>query len=62
MKTKTRKNSVRNGSASVEVLLSIAVFMVIVLAAFWVSTKVYAAIYGLNAVSAGAGLSTIWFW
>jgi len=61
MKTKMRKKSARKGSASVEVLLSIAVFMVLAITAFWISARVYAAIYGINAISAGAGLSTIVF-
>jgi len=56
MKTKVAN---RKGSASVEVIMSIAVFMGLALTAFWISAKVYAAIYGMNAASAGAGLSTL---
>ena len=58
MKTKNRLAK-RNGSASVEVIISVSVFMVIALVAFWLSAKVYAAIYGMNAAAAGAGLSVI---
>lgn len=49
----------RKGSASVEVIMSVGVFMALMVTAFWFAAKVYAAIYGINAVSSGAGLSII---
>lgn len=53
------KNELKRGSASVEVIMSVAVFMVLMLIAFWITAQVYSTIYGINAVSSGAGLSTI---
>ena len=53
------KNELKRGSASVEVIMSVAVFMVLMLIAFWITAQVYSTIYGINAVSSGAGLSII---
>ena len=58
MKTKTNRTR-RRGSASVEVIMSVGVFVVLALVSFWLAARVYAAIYEMNAVSAGAGLSTL---
>ena len=53
------KNVLKKGSASVEVIMSVAVFMVLMIVSFWITAQVYSTIYGINAVSSGAGLSTI---
>ena len=58
MKCET-SNEVRRGSASVEVIMSVAVFMALMITCFWIAAQVLAAIYGINAVSSGAGLSTM---
>lgn len=58
-----RKRARRSGLASVEVIMSISVFVVLALVSFWLSAQVYAAIFEMNALSAGAGLSfcfTLW--
>ena len=58
MKTKSRIAN-RKGSSSVEVIMSVAVFMVLALVSFWIAARVHAAIYGMNAIASGAGLSTL---
>ena len=52
-------NEIRKGSASVEVIMSVGVFMALMITCFWIAAQVLATIYGINAVSSGAGLSTI---
>ena len=52
-------NEIRKGSASVEVIMSVGVFMALMITCFWIAAQVLAAIYGINAVSSGAGLSTM---
>ena len=49
----------RRGSTSVEVLISVSVFVVLMLTVFWISARVFAAVYGMDAMSAGAGLSVL---
>ena len=51
--------SSRHGAVSVEVLMSISVFVVMIITVFWVSARVFAAVYGMDAMSSGAGLSTL---
>ena len=55
----SRKRASRNGLASVEVIMSISVFVVLALVSFWLAAEVYAAIYEMNAISSGAGLSVL---
>ena len=49
-------NRVRKGRASVEVIMSVAVFMALMITCFWITAQVLAAIYEINAISSGAGL------
>ena len=58
MRTKTKRTP-HKGSASVEVIMSVGVFMVLALVSFWIAARVYAAIYGISATAARAGLSTL---
>ena len=51
--------SSRRGSVSVEVLMSTSVFVVLIISVFWISARVFAAVYGMDAMSSGAGLSML---
>ena len=58
MSRKTVTSS-RFGLVSVEVLMSISVFVVLIISVFWISARVFAAVYGTDAMSSGAGLSML---
>ena len=58
MRKKTLMSS-RQGSTSVEVLMSIAVFVALIISVFWISARVFATVYGMDAMSSGAGLSML---
>ena len=58
MSRKTVTSS-RFGLVSVEVLMSISVFVVLIVSVFWISARVFAAVYGMDAMSSGAGLSML---